>query len=700
MRPLRLALLLAASTPGVFAAEPAPEKLPASTVAAKRPKAPATKSPTSGSRDDAATALAATPGGTNLIVAEDYERGTASTLRDALDYQPGIWIQARQGRNEARLSIRGSGLQRAFNGRGLLITQDGLPLNLADGSFDMQNLDPAAWDHIAVRRGANAFSQGAGTLGGAVDFVSKTGRDADLLRLGGEAGSFDYYRAVAASGAANEAGDYAATYSYTHTGGYRDNSGAEDHRVNTNAGVKLSDNAENRIYIGYADTATKFPGLLTKAQLETDPAQANTSNSTLQSSRDYTWFRLADRVAVDFDDGRVELAVGGQYKDLLNPVTTTVDAITDDFFLLAKADCTADLAGHKNRLTVGVTPGFGTLHDVRFVNPVGAADYGAKLGDANFDSTNLAAFIEDDLYLTRGVAVTAGVRADWARRDFTVNSATPAGPLNAGYARGDDRKKDYAGVSPRLGLRDEFDDNRQTVYANVAQSFEAPAFSDFAVSRAVVPRTLDAQTATTAELGWRGARGFAGWDIAVYNAWIRNELISFEYAPNRSATVNADDTVHRGVEAALDLDLLGGPVRAEHTRKIIFRQVCGWNDFRFAGDPVYGDNRIAGIPALTYRAELRYEDPCGFYCGPNIEAASRSWVDHANTLSADPYRALGFRAGYRSRKGVSVFAEGRNLTDRRYATTTGVLANARGLDAAQFSPADGASFFGGVEYRW
>ncbi len=694
-RRLPLALLLAATTPAALA-DDAGETLPAATVTAPRE---ATTTPTAPGRDRAATELAATPGATNLILTEEIARGSAATLRDALDYQPGIWIQARQGRNESRLSIRGSGLQRAFNGRGLLLLQDGLPLNLADGSFDMQNLDPAAWDHIAVRRGANAFAQGAGTLGGSVDFISRTGRDADPLRLGVEAGSFDYFRFFASSAHAEQAGDIVATASHTGASGYRDHSAASDLRVNANAGVRLSDHAENRVYVGYADTATRFPGLLTKAQLQADPSRANPANTALQSRRDYHWVRLADRIAADFEDGHAEIAVGGQYKDLLNPVTTTVDAVTEDVFLVAKAECTADLDGRRNRLTVGVTPGFGTLHDVRFVNPPGSAAYGQKLGDADFDSGNCAAFIEDDLYLARGVAITAGLRGEWARRDFKVNAATPAGPVNAGYGVGDDREKDYAGVSPRLGLRGEFDRRRQTVYTHVSRSFEAPAFSDFAVSRAVAPRTVDAQTATTAELGWRGERGFAAWDIAVYQSWIRHELIAFEVAPNRSATVNAGDTVHRGIEAALELNLLGGPVREEHARKIIFRQVAGGNDFRFQNDPAYGDNRIAGIPALTYRAELRYEDPCGFYCGPNLEAAARSWVDHANTLDADPYLVLGFRAGYRNAKGFSFFAEGRNLTNRRYATTTGVIANARGLDAAQFSPAERASFFCGVERR-
>jgi iron complex outermembrane receptor protein len=71
----------------------------------------------------------------------------------------------------------------------------------------------------------------------------------------------------------------------------------------------------------------------------------------------------------------------------------------------------------------------------------------------------------------------------------------------------------------------------------------------------------------------------------------------------------------------------------------------------------------------------------------------------ANTLFADGYTLWGFKAGLRVAKGFSFFVEGRNLGDRRYAATTGVIADARGQDSAQFWPGDGRSFYAGVEWR-
>jgi iron complex outermembrane receptor protein len=111
------------------------------------------------------------PGGTNLIEPEKEVRSI--TLRDALDYQPGIVVQEFFGGiDQPRLNIRGSGIQSNPVNRGVLLLQDGLPLNEADGSFIISFLEPRDSALISVRRGANATSPAATTLGGEVDFQS------------------------------------------------------------------------------------------------------------------------------------------------------------------------------------------------------------------------------------------------------------------------------------------------------------------------------------------------------------------------------------------------------------------------------------------------------------------------------------------------------------------------------------------------
>jgi iron complex outermembrane receptor protein len=104
------------------------------------------------------------------------------------------------------------------------------------------------------------------------------------------------------------------------------------------------------------------------------------------------------------------------------------------------------------------------------------------------------------------------------------------------------------------------------------------------------------------------------------------------------------------------------------------------------------------------RGELIWENKAGYYAGPTVEwVPVKSYVDHANTLSADPYALLGFKLGRRLEHGLSWFIEAKNLTDERYAATTGAVANAGAAPdqkSRNFLPGDGRGVCAGVEWKW
>ena len=67
---------------------------------------------------------------------------------------------------------------------------------------------------------------------------------------------------------------------------------------------------------------------------------------------------------------------------------------------------------------------------------------------------------------------------------------------------------------------------------------------------------------TVAEVGARGMRAFGAasswrWDVALYHARIRDEILSVDDpgAPGTSLSANVDETIHAGVEAVLGAEL-------------------------------------------------------------------------------------------------------------------------------------------------
>ena len=234
-------------------------------------------------------------GATAVVDSASYAQGRASTAVDALAYAPGVLAQTRHG-PEARLSIRGSGIQRGYLMRGIQLYQDGIPLNQADGAADLQSIDPMAAQHIEVWRGANALEYGANSLGGALNFVSPTGLTTPAASLRAQAGSFGQRQVQAQLAGAHETLDGYLNISRSQQDGWREHSGFRANRLSGNLGAQLSDTLELRAFLSYVDADMQMPGSLTRAALLADPRQAAPGNSAQNAGNNYSQSRAALRL--------------------------------------------------------------------------------------------------------------------------------------------------------------------------------------------------------------------------------------------------------------------------------------------------------------------------------------------------------------------------------------------------------------------
>ena len=267
----------------------------------------------------------AIPGGANVIDGDGFRDGRVSTLADALAYSPGVIAQPRFGAEEARLSIRGSGLQRTFHLRGIRLMQDGVPLNLADGSGDFQAIEPLHTRYIEVFRGANALQHGVSTLGGAINYVSVTGHDHWPLLARFEAGSFKYLRSQMSAGGVKGDFDWMATFSTFSQDGFRTHSRQVAQRATGNVGYRISDDVETRFFLSAANSDSQLPGSLTKAQLQSDASQANQANIASNQKRDIDWLRLSNKTVWKFGDSRLEFLGFYSDKTLFHPIFQVID---------------------------------------------------------------------------------------------------------------------------------------------------------------------------------------------------------------------------------------------------------------------------------------------------------------------------------------------------------------------------------------
>lgn len=637
-------------------------------------------------------AIYRTPGGVSVVDSEDYKKGRSSTLQDVLGYTAGVYIQPRFGAEESRLSIRGSGIQRTFHLRGIKILQDGIPINQADGGGDFQSIDPLSLRYVEVFRGANALRYGATTLGGAINFVTPTGHDASLFQSRFEIGSFNYLREQVSSGAVIGPADYYVSLSELRQDGFRNHSDQWNQRLFSNVGFRLTDQLETRFYISAVDSKSQLPGSLSRGQMKQNPKQNNPANVTGNQKRDFDLVQLGNKTALKWEEQTFEVAGFYVRKDLFHPIFQVIDQISNDLGASFRYLNGKNLFNRRNLFTLGFNPVWGITDDLRHTNVGG--DRGARMAESRQHSYNLDLYAEEQFYAFEKLALIGG--GQWSFASRKTRDKFLADGNHSGHPT-------YIGVSPKAGLRYDVTERSQ-VFANFSRSFEPPSFGELTNRLGGGVLNLKEQTASTIEVGTRGEFSRVSWDFAYYYSWVQNELLSLnDGSGNPLGTLNADKTRHQGVELGAGVSLFEGMLKRnleEEKDKIFLRGIYNWSFFNFSNDPVYSDNPLPGIPEHFVRLELAYEHPCGIYFGPNTELASKFAVDMNRTLFTYPYALLGLKGGYRTKKGISLFVEARNLTNEIYAATTGVIADARGIDSAQFLPGDGRSITSGVELRW
>lgn len=643
--------------------------------------------------DEAKQAINKTAGGVTVVDLKEVREGRVSNFRDTLGLATGVLAQSRFGAEETRLSIRGSGLQRTFHGRGIKLMQDGIPVNQADGGFDYQAIEPMATRYIEVYRGANALRYGASNLGGAINFISPSGYDADKLNVRAEIGSFDYRRLGLSAGGVVGDFDYFVSGSTFNQDGFRDNARQDTERINANFGYHISHDVETRFYIGYAKSDSDLPGNLTKAQLRNDPSDSFLSTTLGQQKRDIDLIRIANKTNILIGDhSNLQLSAYFSHKDLFHPIFQVLDQDTNDYGFEARFAQEGELFGHKNELILGVNPSYGVTYDERSVNNLGVR--GARTNKLENRSKNLEAYAENRFYVMPEVSLIAGLQYTHSERNLKDQFFGNA-------AQDESFDATYVQTNPKIGVLYDYkphgSQTKVQFYANVSRSYEPPSFGELAGGAR--PNIVDAQEGTTFEIGTRGNSENIDWDFSAYYAKLKNELLQTAVfaAGNNPApavqTSNADKTIHAGIELGLTARL---PWHLEWRQSLLI------NQFRFDGDNSFGNRDLPGLQKSLLRGELMYRNH-GFYIGPTVEFSPQRYaVDFAETLYADSYTLFGFKAGQQVNQHFSWFLDARNLTDKKYVASTSVILDATrsGTNQSLFLPGDGRSVYVGAEFKY
>jgi len=696
---LPLAVASAFASPLVFAenADIAAE-LDRVLVRAKRDNAPA--APTLATERDRLTRV---PGGTNLIDLRHAAR--QGNLRDALDYQPGIVVQEFFGGiDQPRVNVRGSGIQSNPLNRGITLLQDGLPLNEADGSFVIGLIEQRNAAFISARRGANALTPSATSLGGEIEFHSLTGAD-ERGRLQLESGSFGKFGGQLAYGGNNSHnGDWRISASHDENDGYRAHSDGKRQSVQFNSGWRAGETFANRTYVSWTDLFFHIPGPLPKTRIHSAPrsvmGDGNTPQDTLNNIhrrdplRDTQQWRIANRSEWGSERARQSLGLWWQNTEdvFKNP---TLHNVRDTDTRGLQYQIKGEMVALEYRFGAAYSDSSGTR--TLYANNPQDGTRLQRFGDYELDASSIDLLTAVSWTIGGNVHLLAESKWSRAQRDATERLGGTHQNLRYTYA------------SPRLGVVWQADEMLR-VFANISRSHEVPSWWELIATQVPPPNPalantrlerLRVQSADTLEIGASGVFGDVerslNWQITAYRSEVDDELMAMvDDLGNRTGTFNySAGTVHQGIEAGIDGQWpLGG-------RDLDWRLAWTYSDFTFDGGQFSG-KQIAGIPKHLISSEILWRSG-HIRLGPTVRWLPTSTpTDHANTrtIYQDSYALLGFKLDYTAPAGNwSVFIHADNLTDRRYASSY-VISNQSSPMQPGFLPGVGRNASLGLSWRF
>ena len=692
--------------------------------------------------------LEAIPGGTGLIVDSTLRSKTNLTISDALVSIPGVIVQNFFGGNDQpRIQIRGSGLQQNPVERGILVLQNGLPINRADGSYAVGLANARQAQFTEVYRGYTANRLGATVLGGALNFVSPTGSSAPGMTAGVEGGSFGQVSASAQVGGKQGKLDGLAQVYFSRRDGFRVYNESERLNLDANIGTELTENISSRLFVGYADLRFDVAGPLPKDKLKQDPTQIHPGPTVRpnpmpppgllvsnpgpnvgrdQPQREVDQFRIVSRTTATSGAQLADLVLGYTYTDdaFRFPIPGGIrETDGGDFTAVLRYAYSPDETRMLPMFEATAKYSVGSAERRNFVNRAGTK--GQLFGQSELDASTLSLFAGMNIAIGDVFTLSPAVAYAQAERDnadtfgaamrptIAFNPRNPTMPLPGGQvpAGNTSYSRSYDGWSPSLGLTLQPMKNH-TVFAAVSRSFEPPTHDDLIATvggtpfsspgRPMAPnprfpapafRTPDlkAQTATTIEGGWRGRSGIITWNAVTYYAWVKNELLSLRDVTGASlGAVNADKTTHFGIELSLRVQLV---------EELSSRLAYTYQDFRFDGDPVRGNNRLAGAPPHVVNWMVQYDLLPELFVQTEMNWRARTAVDNMNTLHNDSFVVFDLRANYDFNDHLSVFGEARNVFDKVYASSTLIVDQAR-PDQAAFLPGDGRAFYAGLKAQF
>lgn len=643
--------------------------------------------------------ISETPAAVGVVEEEEIERVKPVHPSEIARRVPGVHVNVTSGEGHMT-AIR----QPLTTGPVYLYLEDGIPTR-STGFFNhnaLYEVNVPQAQRLEITKGPGTSLYGSDAIGGVVNVLTRPAPLEPTLEIIGEAGSYGWYRALVSAGDTWGEDGLRGDVNITHTDGWRDATSYDRQSFNARWDRYLGGGASLKVLLSGSniDQTTAGSSALSRADYENDPKL----NYTPISFRDVK--ALRGSVTYERESGSSLVSVipyfRYNYMEILPNWSLTYDPqrwTTENKSVGVMTKYRRDFQPMSARVLAGVDLDYspGTYYE-QTINPtrVGSIFTSYTVGDVIYDYDvsflGVSPYVHGEVSPTEKLKVQAGLRYDHMEYSYD-NQLTEL--TTGSHRRPADTDASFDHLSPKVGLTYQAAPGA-SLYANYRHAFRVPSERQlFRQGRAVSTVDLDPVKADSFEAGVKGrALERVDYEVSAYYMTVEDDVLSFtNTVTGTRETTNAGETLHKGVEVGLAVDLArelvldGSYSYSEHT----FERWSPKTGVDFSGNEMTAAPNHIGSARLTYTPAILG----GGFVQVEYEYLGGYWEDDENTSKYEGHDLVNLRGSYR-RGSWELFAKVLNLFDERYATRA-KFTQFRGEELAPGMP---LTLYGGLTLRF
>ena len=599
----------------------------------------------------------------SFIDRRGLERFGAASVVQAVNTVPGVRMEERSP-GSYRINIRGSSLRSPFGVRNTKVYYNGLPFTNPGGDSYLNALGSYNYSSIEIIKGPGSSVYGAGS-GGVLLIEGLNAAERAGVTTEMSSGSFGYKNVYAGLVTQSETSKNSFGFQFQESNGYRRQSSLSRSVFSWNGSFTTSNKAILKTTFLYSRLFYETPGALTRSEYEMNPRAARPAAGgfpgaeTAKASIKQNTFLAGVNYEQPLSQALSNTTSAyGMFTTFDNPAVRNYGRTTEPHvggrtvFQLRKSFDQINLA-----ITTGAEAQQSFSTSYVYKNKNGAAD---TLQTADEIPTRQALIFLQSAVETGGWELTAGASLNYLDVRFKRSYPSPL-PWQ--------ERKFSPQTAPRISLAKRL--RLITVYAAIAKGFSPPTTSELVPSGSAVNLSLNAETGTNYELGFKGLVKNLSYDVTAFYFHLQNTVVQRRDAGGGDYYTNAGRTSQQGLETALNYWLFRKA--ASVTRSNLWfnhtLHIFRYKDFKQLVND-YSNKRLPGTAPHTISTGLDVLLKNGFAMTISYYFSDRIPLNDANSEYANSYQLFNARLGYEKsisdRWRLKLIAGAENLLDQRY----------------------------------